>query len=398
MFYAFVAHSQNQIIEFRVGYRLNSSIIESEFSENAVVIQKLNEYIAQLNSTDSVSLASVQFGGFASPEGPTSTNLRLARERMSALEKLVRSQIQIPDSLITYNPSYISWDQFEAYISGSDHSYKQEVLDVIETSQGNDRIKKLQELQGGQIWDQLKTVLFGDMRSAIVIFTTQAKPAAKEEEPEPVVPEPVEKVEDPLPEPIVEIATPIAEAATEEESWMRRLHLKTNLIGAGLAMANLAAEIDLSEHWSLSVPVYYSTWNYFKQTVKFRTFAIQPEIRYWLSEDNSGLFAAAHCGFAYYNFATGGEYRYQDHSRETPAVGGGLNLGYRLPISRSGRMQLEFSLGGGVHHLRYDIFYNTPDTKDGLMVGSESKTYWGLDNAAVTLLYSIDLGKKGGRR
>ncbi len=37
-------------------------------------------------------------------------------------------------------------------------------------------------------------------------------------------------------------------------------------------------------------------------------------------------------GLAYYNFAFNGKYRYQDHLRQTPALGGGLSIGYRLPL------------------------------------------------------------------
>ena len=60
-----------------------------------------------------------------------------------------------------------------------------------------------------------------------------------------------------------------------------------------------------------------SDWNYFKETIKFRTLAIMPESRYWISENNDGFFAGAHFGLAYYNFAFNGKYRYQDHLRQT---------------------------------------------------------------------------------
>lgn len=146
------------------------------------------------------------------------------------------------------------------------------------------------------------------------------------------------------------------------------------------------------------MPVYYSAWDYFKTTIKFRTFSVQPEFRYWLSENNDGCFAGAHFGLAYYNFAFDGDYRYQDHNRETPSIGGGLSIGYRLPISRNNRWWVEFSLGAGIYSRHYDKFHNTPNTKDGLMIESIKKTYWGIDQAAVSFSYSFDLKKKGGKR
>ena len=163
----------------------------------------------------------------------------------------------------------------------------------------------------------------------------------------------------------------------------------------GIGITNIAAEVDCNNHWSFALPIYYSAWNYFKTTVKFRTLSIQPEIRYWLSKNNNGFFTGAHLGLAYYNFAFNGNYRYQDHDGKTPAIGGGLSIGYRLPVSKNNRWLLEMQLGAGAYKLHYDKFFNTNNTKDGLLVESIKKTYWGLDQAAVSLSYSFDLKKKG---
>lgn len=187
-------------------------------------------------------------------------------------------------------------------------------------------------------------------------------------------------------------------AHSQETQWGRKLHLKTNALGLGMGIANAAVEIDIANHWSFTLPVYYSAWDYFSTTVKFRTFSVQPEFRYWVLEKNDGFFTGAHLGYSYYNFAFDGSYRYQDHNRETPAIGGGVSIGYRLPVSRNNRWRFEFSIGAGVYPLHYDKFYNDKDTKSGLMIESVKKTYWGVDQAAVSLLYTFDLKRKGGRR
>lgn len=182
--------------------------------------------------------------------------------------------------------------------------------------------------------------------------------------------------------------------------WTRHLHLKTNMLGLGLAIANVAVEVDLARQWSFTLPVYYSAWDYFKSTTKFRTLAFQPEFRYWpwAAERNDGFFTGAHFGLAYYNIATNGKYRYQDHLRKTPAIGGGVSVGYRLPIDRCNRWRIEFSVGAGVYSLHYDKFHNTSPTKEGLMINSEKKTYLGIDQAAISFSYTFNLNRKGGRR
>ena len=262
----------------------------------------------------------------------------------------------------------------------------------------DNRIVKLQALDGGKVWQQMNKLFFEQMRNASAVFVTYKKELPPVQEPvivpnTVVVEPPVEVVE------IVHDTTAIIETLIPEvEGWSRKLHLKTNAIGLGMAIANVAAEIDLAKHWSFTLPVYYSAWDYFKSTIKFRTFAVQPEFRYWLSEENDGFFGGVHFGLAYYNFAFDGDYRYQDHNRETPAIGGGVSIGYRLPISKNNRWRVEFSLGAGVYSRHYDKFHNTPRTKVGLMIESIKKTYWGIDQAAVSFSYSFDLKKKGGKR
>ena len=182
------------------------------------------------------------------------------------------------------------------------------------------------------------------------------------------------------------------------EKWSHKMYLKTNVLGLGLGIANATIEVDLAKHLSFALPVYYSAWDYFKTTIKFRTLATLPELRYWVFKNNNGFFTGAHFGLAYYNLAFDGDYRFQDHNRETPAIGGGISLGYRLPISKNNRWQLEFSIGAGVYPLYYDKFYNTINTKDGLMIESLKKTYWGIDQAAISFSYAFDLEKKGGKR
>jgi hypothetical protein len=209
-----------------------------------------------------------------------------------------------------------------------------------------------------------------------------------------VNPEPVIEVEEIKPDTTAVVAPIVPEA----EEWIQKMHLKTNVIGLGMGIANIGAEIDLAKHLSLTLPVYYSAWNYFKTTIKFRTFAVQPEFRYWLSDKNDGFFVGTHLGLAYYNFAFDGDYRYQDHNRETPSLGGGVSIGYRLPVSRNCSWRMEFSLGGGGYTRHYDKFYNTPRTKDGLIIESIRKAYWGIDQAAVSFSYSFDLKKKGVKR
>ena len=399
-------YAQEKRTEICVDFRVNSTVIDSAYSDNAVRMREIIDFLEAIRRDSTINIVEVSFCGAASPEGSDQLNRRLARGRLTALENLVRKEVDIPDSLITRNDSYIPWNYLKKQIEDSDIIRTDEVIAILNESSLlvdyhypnlhiDRRVVKLQKLDNGKVWQQINKLFFGQMRNASVVFITYKKEL-------PAVQEPIIVQDTVVAEPSTEIApdtTAIVETIVPKiEEWNRKLYLKTNALFWGMGMTNVSAEIDLAKHWSFALPVTYSAWNYFTSTVKFRTLAVQPEFRYWFNENNQKFFIGAHFGYAQYNVAVDGNYRYQDHDGKSPALGGGISVGYRMPISKSDKWHIEFSLGAGVYSLHYDKFYNTPNTKDGLMIESVKKTYWGIDQAAVSFSYSFDLKKKGGKR
>ena len=189
--------------------------------------------------------------------------------------------------------------------------------------------------------------------------------------------------------------TPKVKNKKERHDFDRQLSIKTNVIGWGLSAMNVAVEIDIAENWAFSLPFYYSGTNYFKETIKFRVATLQPEIRYYIPSAK-GLYAGAHMGVGWFNFALDGPYRIQDAGGKRPAWGGGLGIGYKTQFRSNPRWGMEFALGAGVYDAKYDKFYNEPNgpyVEKGM-----HKTFIGIDNAAVSFTYSFDLKKKEGTK
>ena len=325
-------YAQEKRSEICVDFRVNSTVIDSAYSDNAVRMREIIDFLEAIRRDSTINVVEVSFCGAASPEGSDQLNRRLAQGRLTALERLVRKEVDIPDSLITHNDSYIPWDYLKSQIEDSELLHKDEVIAILEEEARlvdyhypnlhiDNRIVKLKNLDNGKVWQQMNNLFFERMRNACAVFVTYKKEI-------PLVEEPVIVPDTAVAESHVEIVrdttSVVDNIVPEVEEWSHKLHIKTNAIGLGLGITNVAVEIDLAKHWSFTLPVYYSAWDYFKTTIKFRTAAIQPEFRYWLSEENDGFFAGAHFGLAYYNLAFDGDYRYQDHNRETPAIGGGV--------------------------------------------------------------------------
>lgn len=395
LFASGTAYSQENRTEIRVDFRVNSASIDRAYGKNTEHLSEISSFLQRIEQDSTLTIVEVSFCGSASPEGSYQLNHKLARARLETLEDIVRCEVEIPDSIITRDDSYISWEYLKEKVVESDMPQKQAVLDIIAQEPQlvdypggrhiDHRIVKLQKLDGGKVWRQLHTLYFERMRNACVIFITYKREII---EPIEIVVPPM-KVEV-LQKPEVDSVI-IPEPDVTTENWTRRLYLKTNAIGLGLAISNIGAEIDLAKHWSFAVPVYYSALNYFTSTIKFRTLAVQPEFRYWFKEDNQRFFVGAHFGYAQYNVAIDGDYRIQDHNGTSPALGGGISVGYRMPIAKNNRWHIEFTLGAGVYGLHYDKFYNV---NNGKLVDTYRKTYWGIDNAAVNISYRFDLKKR----
>ena len=417
-----IAHSQENRTGINADFRTDKEFVNADTLENCIRINKRLEdievhfkfdkynldldYMGNANSLqdfahkiDSIGISkidSIVIISQSSPEGVYEHNLMLSRNRANTMRKYILDKHPELHNCLHVHPGGESWARLREYVKRDTLMKRTTIEKVISIIDADINVgTKKWRMEQLPVYRYLLKTYYPRIRNSAfyILYYTEIK-QIKEPIIEVVEPEPIVEAVEVVPDTTVIIETVIPEV----EEWSRKLHLKTNAIGLGMAIANVAAEVDLAKHWSFTLPVYYSAWDYFKSTIKFRTAAIQPELRYWLSEENDGFFAGVHFGLAYYNFAFDGNYRYQDLNRETPAIGGGVSIGYRLPISKNNRWRVEFSLGAGVYSNHYDKFHNTPRTKDGLMIESIKKTYWGIDQAAVSFSYSFDLKKKGGKR
>lgn len=394
-----------------IGFAVNKSEIDMSWGNNLDAMSTLIDVLQSAESDEELSITSVQFYGTSSPEGSRELNCRLSERRINAVERALRGAVAIDRSLISRNSEYIMWQILRDDIAVSDIQYRDEVLAIIDNGEMivdywrkgetiDERVNKLRWMRNGALWKTLLYQYFPNMRKVCVIITTMRTPKP---EPEPLI------IVGPESEPIIFEPEPIivkeVVSTVGDKTWQRHCYIKSNGIGWLMLIANAAFEYDFSPHWSLSVPIYYSALNYFTYKVKFRTAAIQPEIRYWFGEngydDILGLrgvavrprvnaYIGVHFSIAQYNYALDGDYRRQDHDGRTPAYGGGISGGVRVPLDHQGRWFMEFTGGVGYYHLYYDKFVNEPNGRE---VSSTKKNFFCLDNFAVSVAYRFDIKK-----
>lgn len=433
-------------------FQKEKAIYDENYRDNGIRLEEFFEKVQGYQSASRLVEIRIESIGTSSPEGDPLFNEIISDERQKSLRKHILSNTDIPDHLFTQNHISQDWELLASLIEADPNvTSKDRILDIVRNG-GEDRLERMQEVEYARPFWYIYHNIFPDMRACrITVYFKIADPVRsiepvrqnsidvpflteiRRERPAatapslqktPEIEETVEAKETADIEEITtaEEITEIEEIANAEEtvetektaeieaqpeikdkpvrksapaSTERKLTLKTNAIGWGLSVMNVAAEVDIADNWSVSLPFYYSGTNYFSKTVKFRCAILQPEVRYHIPQIN-GLYAGAHLGVGWFNYALGGTYRIQDAGGKRPAWGGGLSVGYKMQFKKNPRWGMEFALGAGIYDAKYDKFYNEPNgpyAAKGL-----HKTFVGIDNASVSFTYSFDLKKKEDKR
>ena len=136
------------------------------------------------------------------------------------------------------------------------------------------------------------------------------------------------------------------------------------------------AEYRFADHWSVDVPVYYSGMDDGPRLSFPRTLSVQPSVRYWLSPDWKGHFFGVHLTAGQFNIATNDKTRYQDVNG---MYGVGVDYGYALKFTE--RWGMEFNIGVGLIHTRYNTYYNIDN---GMRYDTRVKNYWGITRCGIS--------------
>lgn len=374
--------------EFQIHYICDSINIDPAFVDNAIRIGEVRDFLRYIRNDKSLRLDSVKFTGTASPEGYYEANNWLSENRLENFKKLIREEMDVPDSIIFLNDNYITWKMFRDAVEASDIPRKDTVLKVLDMEPGlvywqkgmhtDHRALKLRQMDKGRVYETLKPILFSQ-RFATAEFVLSRIP-----EPDPLAELTRSIIIEYEPDPLL-----------PPEQWrVRRLYLKTNFAKWVLLLPNFSVEADIAAHWTLGLDMFYSKWDYFTPTVKFRMAGFMAELRYYFNPiDNDGWFVGGHFGYSYYNLAFNGAHRYQDLYGETPTKGGGLSVGWRKQFGHNNRWRLEFALGAGIYPLHYSVFKNTHTYKQGQWIEKRKETFFGIDQGAITIGYAIDMYK-----
>ena len=168
----------------------------------------------------------------------------------------------------------------------------------------------------------------------------------------------------------------------------QKVALKNNLLYDATTTLNLSLEVGLAERQTLDIGVNYNPFE-FSNDKKIKHLMLQPEYRWWCCERFNGSFWGAHLlggiGNAGNIKLPFGMYPGLKKNRaEGWFIGAGVSYGYQWILGK--RWNLEAGIGAGYIYFDYDM-YNCGDCGD--FKGRDSKHYFGLTKAAISLVFII---------
>jgi hypothetical protein len=352
------------------------------------LVMQLEKEVFPLINRDSLELVYLMLRGAASPEGPTRWNKILGERRAETLLNFLKANIIIPDAdnfdMEIDIEDYRTLCLMMRRMGDKDYGYVQAMCDQYLPKGQIDKLKStLRSARQGTLWLRLFREYFPRLRAARVVFffrtpTTYAQKV--------IIEPPVEVTEEPvLPDTTVKpVVVQPAVVQPQVERIPRRefMSVKTNLLFYGVYMPgykkwcplpNVAIEYyPLRGHFTYGASFDCPWWQNYEGHKYFQVRNYQLESRYYFRRGDAKLRpageGAAFKGLylqGYGNVALFGICFDKDRGWMGEGLGGGLGIGYVMPLSKKEHWRLEFQLQAGVFVGGYDPYqYESPFEQD----------------------------------
>lgn len=163
------------------------------------------------------------------------------------------------------------------------------------------------------------------------------------------------------------------------------LSLRANLLRWATLTPNLGIEWYATPHISILLNASWTSWSWKDKDRRYALWNLSPEVRHYLGTARHG-----YLGLMYHT----GEFNYKLTStgRQGSYHGGGITGGYLWMFRPS--WGIDFHLSAGYTRAEYDTYTLAPT---GIRVYKEhnaSRNYWGINSAAITLIWKIGGNKQ----
>lgn len=139
--------------------------VRPEFGRNPQELIKVDSLMKSIMDNELISIGSLHITGYASPEGTYKSNELLAKRRSLGFKDYLKKNYKLGKTPIHNDWIAEDWNGLVQSINKREMSYKQEILDIINSADIFDfREKKLMQLAAGHPYREMLDELFPSLR------------------------------------------------------------------------------------------------------------------------------------------------------------------------------------------------------------------------------------------
>ncbi len=409
---------------YKISRKVVFPVNKYDIPENSQFRKELLGEILPYFDNDEYILQSMLIRGAASPDGPYAWNSKLSQLRRQSLLRLISDNVKHPiDSFLTVKEvpeDYLYLLLLMKERHDKDYNRVAAVVDKYIDSDQEKLKKELMAIDNKQLWRRLLHEYFPEMRAArVVLFFKKhitlptMSPCTADFTPRMDVSlQPFSQL---IPAPMVNVDLRIPRREL--------LSVKTNLLLDAAYMPfgydkfcpipNIAIEYyPLHGHFTYGASFDCPWWQNYKDHKYFQVRNYQLETRYYLKDGSVEKLGygngAAFRGWYFQAYAHLGLYGIcfdENRGWEGEGFGGGLGVGYVLPLTKKGHWRLEFGLQAGVFWTKYDpyqyesvlypnrhddlYYYKWNDFGDFFSRRKHNLTWIGPTRVGITLTYDL---------
>lgn len=164
-------------ISVYVDFPAGSVSVNPKYGNNQAELTRLAEYLRPLLQSGSGSVTKIRITGYASPDGNTKDNERLAGNRSIQFKKYLQKQFNLPDNgLVTVDWVGEDWEGLKRLISESDKKYSSRVLAIFQLTDDLDsRRKQIRAMDNGAVYKDIEESFFARLRRMELAVETESQ-------------------------------------------------------------------------------------------------------------------------------------------------------------------------------------------------------------------------------
>lgn len=167
----------SQNISVYVDYPAGGVSVNSKYGNNRTELTKLEEHLKPLLQSGNGVVTKIRITGYASPDGNTKENERLAGNRSIQFKTYLQKLFKLPDNgLVTVDWVGEDWDGLKELISKSNKKYTNRVLAIFQlTNDPDNRRKQIRAMDNGAVYKDIEKSFFGRLRRMELAVETKSQ-------------------------------------------------------------------------------------------------------------------------------------------------------------------------------------------------------------------------------